>query len=532
MINPNFTIDNSSINAVKAKVELYDGSTLVKTCSCRDALQSFTVDRDEENNKFFGFGVCQSVKTVLIDLERELNIMKGNIIVPFLGDGTNFVRPYPTFHVDEVTRDEETNSLTIMAYDAIYDAGAHNIGEVGLVAPYTIRGVAAACATFLGLDGIEIIGLGEYETCFDNSYAEGANLSGEETVRQVLNAISEATQTIYYINYNDKLVFKRLDLSGTPVYTITKDRYFSLKTGSFVPLEAIYHVTELGDNIYVGIADGITQYVRDNPFWSLREDIDVLLDDAFAAVDGLGINQFICEGWEGNYLLEIGDAIALETEDGGTVSTYVLNDTITFDGTLAETTQWTYEPNENETAANPTSLGEKINQTYARVDKAARQVEIVVSEVEGYNSAISSLQISTESISNSVKSTEETTKEALKELNDELATLSAEVSTKMTKDDFTIEINKTLSNGVEKVQTSTGFTFNDEGLTVSKSDSEISTQITEDGMTITKRGEEVLVADNQGVKAEDLHATTYLMIGNNVRFEDYGGRAACFWIGD
>ena len=52
-------------------------------------------------------------------------------------------------------------------------------------------------------------------------------------------------------------------------------------------------------------------------------------------------------------------------------------------------------------------------------------------------------------------------------------------------------------------------------------------------MTVYKGGEEVLVADNEGVKAEDLHATTYLIVGRNSRFEDLGyDRTACFWIGN
>ena len=60
----------------------------------------------------------------------------------------------------------------------------------------------------------------------------------------------------------------------------------------------------------------------------------------------------------------------------------------------------------------------------------------------------------------------------------------------------------------------------------------MSTQITEDGMTIDKNGTEVLKADNQGVIAQDLHAVTYLWIGDNSRFEDQGSRTACFWMGD
>jgi hypothetical protein len=85
---------------------------------------------------------------------------------------------------------------------------------------------------------------------------------------------------------------------------------------------------------------------------------------------------------------------------------------------------------------------------------------------------------------------------------------------------------------VNEVTTTTGFTFNADGLTVSKSGSEMTTQITEDGMRINKGSEEVLKVDNVGVKAEDLHAITYLIIGKNSRFEDYeSNRTGCFWIG-
>jgi hypothetical protein len=69
-------------------------------------------------------------------------------------------------------------------------------------------------------------------------------------------------------------------------------------------------------------------------------------------------------------------------------------------------------------------------------------------------------------------------------------------------------------------------------LTVSKSDSEISTQITEDGMKVSKNDDVVLTANNVGVQARNLHSTTYLIIGSNSRLEDYHDtRTGMFWIG-
>ena len=61
----------------------------------------------------------------------------------------------------------------------------------------------------------------------------------------------------------------------------------------------------------------------------------------------------------------------------------------------------------------------------------------------------------------------------------------------------------------------------------------MTTQITEDGMTVYRDNTAVLIANNVGVDAVNLHATTYLIIGNNSRFEDYGeNRTGCFWIGN
>jgi hypothetical protein len=46
----------------------------------------------------------------------------------------------------------------------------------------------------------------------------------------------------------------------------------------------------------------------------------------------------------------------------------------------------------------------------------------------------------------------------------------------------------------------------------------------------------VIYAKNEGVMAYDLHAKTYLIIGESSRFEDYEKngetRTGCFWIGE
>ena len=512
------------VRRIAARVELYEGSTLVANYSHTDALVSIDIERIGES-KFFGFGVCQKANVKLMDIERAISITTAHSFRLYFND----VRVYPTFYVSEVHRDENTNELSITAYDALYGASKYTYADISIEPPYTMSDLADHCALLLNL-GYDNMGMIDESMWVE--YEEGGNFDGTESIREVLDAIAEATQSIYYVSDLDCLFFRHLDMSGEPVLTIDKEQYFELESGTNRRLSGITHVTELGDNVSASLdISGTTQYVRNNPFWDLREDIADLVNDALATVGGLTINQFACS-WRGNPLLEVGDKIALVTKDNQTVISYVLDDTITYDGSLSQETQWSYEDDDAEDADNPTSLGDVIKQTYARVDKANRQIELVASEASENAEEIAALKINTESIDATVTGFQQGITVAIDGITEELATLTSTVETKMTAEEVTIAIKNEMSNGVSKVETETGFTFNEEGLTVSKSESEMKTTITEDGMTVYKNEEAVLIADNEGVRAEDLHATTYLIIGNNSRFEDYGdGRTGCFWIG-
>lgn len=513
------------VRQVIARVELYNGSTLSHTFNYTDRLHSFTIERVGES-KFFGFGICQKANIKIIDTSAALDITTANNFNIFLGAGSEYIKPFPSFSVSEVHRNENTNELSITAYDAIYKAASHTVSELNIETPYTLRTFAAACSSLLGLS-LNI----KADSGFEITYDSGANFEGTETIREALNAIAETTQTIYFINKDNELTFVRLDVSGAAVYNITKDRYFTLDSGTNRRLVNITHTTELGDNVSAALdVSGTTQFIRENPFLELRDDVGALLDAAIDRLGGLTINQFSCN-WRGNYLLEIGDKISLTTKEGGTVFSYLLDDTLTYDGTFSQQTQWRYEDNENETAANPSTLGESLKQTYARVDKANKEIALVASETANNANSISSLLINTNNITASVEKIEKDTAASIETINGELSTLSNSVAASITAEDVKIEIRQELANGVESVKTNTGFTFNSDGLTVSKSGSEMDTKITEDGMIVSKNGEAVLTANNIGVDAVNLHATTYLIVGENSRFEDYGNRTGCFWIG-
>ena len=519
--------DISSMSRVKAKVDIYLGDTLVKTCTCSDVLQDFKITRVGDTSKFFGFRVIHKLDVEFIDLHKVLSISKENTLKISFGD-TTFINPFPTFYVDEVTINQKDFTISVTAYDKLYGAQGVKLSEVGINPPYTVKGLAEGCAGYLGWD-ISIPTLPDNP--FEVNHPTGGNFSGEETLTEVFTAIAEVTQTIYYVDVNDTLTYKRLPKTGDPVLTVTKDNYYELNTTTSRTLTSIYSTTELGDNLDSTVGEGAIQYVRNNPLWELREDRAQLLDIAINANNGLTINQFYCD-WAGNFLLEIGDRIAFATDDNQTITTYLLSDILTFNGYLSEITDWEYSADEEETDSNPTDIGAKILQTSAKVDKVNKTVDLMAADVTDNSSRISQLQIDTESITSTVSQVQETTQSTFENLTSDIEKLTQQVITKVTAEDVTITVKNEIENGVNQVTTTTGYTLNQDGLTVSKSGREMKTQITEDGMTVFKDTTPVLTANSAGVDAKNLNASTYLVIGTNSRFENYQGeRTACFWIG-
>ena len=677
---------------IKAKIDLFDSTTKKATFTGSDKIKKFQIERAGEEGKFFGFGVCQKLELELLDKNRELNIVKGNSFDVYLTADTTYTKIL-SCEVDSIKRDEKTNGLTITAYDALYRASGHQVKDLTLTKPYTIKDFCEACGAKLG---VSVKGI----NTFTLSYPNGANFDGAETLREALDMVAEATQTIYFMDSTNALVFKKLDKAGANLLTIDKNIYFEYKNNGPRVLKTICSTNELGDDVSEsGTTGDATQFVRDNAFWELREDITDLVHNAVVAVGGLSISQFECK-WRGNFFLEIGDKIQILGKDNSSAITYLLNDTLVYNGGLNQTSSWKYKDS-GETASNPTNLGEAIKQTYAKVDKQNKEITLLASEVKtqteaikktvkqvdveyylstssstptggtwsteappweenkymwsrqkitytdgtfairnatciagakgadgkpgsngapgrGITSITTEYYISTSEtelaggswsetqptweegkyiwtrskiVYNNPTSTEYTNEvcdatwkeinaiqgeqktlttdvaelkvakdsitasvsqitknqsglnSALTDLqnaftdqnntNDEqFETLTQKVESSMTSDQVHLAISTELSKGVDKVTTSTGFTFNEAGLTISKSDSEISTNIDEDGMSIYKNNEEVLTADNTGVTQINATIKQYLIVGKNSRFEDYGSdRTGCFWIG-
>ena len=125
------------------------------------------------------------------------------------------------------------------------------------------------------------------------------------------------------------------------------------------------------------------------------------------------------------------------------------------------------------------------------------------------------------------------------QLSDSISEVEKKVELKLDADAVSIIVDKRVSGGVDRVETKTGYIFDTEGLKISKSGEAISNTLDHTGMYVKRGDEEMLTANKDGVTAIDLHAKTYLIIGEGdgrSRFEDYTvngeKRTGCFWVGD
>lgn len=506
-----------------------------------DVIKSIEIQRVGNDSKFYGYGICQRLNLKLVDLQDIIQPAPNSALTVAIGillpDGEIEYVNWPTFYISERHRSEEDGELSITAYDKLDEAGLYPVSVLGLEKPYTVQTVIEAIAAYLGLNDVIYTNIPTDDYALTLSYEDGANIDGTETLREMLNYCAEAVSAIYYIDNNNALKFKRLDVSGEPVATITEEDYFTLEHGDNRRISAVMHVTDLGDNVSAttGVT-GTTAYIRNNPFWDNRDDIADIVEYALSCVGGLTINQYDCS-WRGNLPLEVGDKIEMKQVgmDNYTESGYVVDDVITFDGSFGQKTQWSYNASDAQTEGNSSTLGEVISETIARVDKVNKTITLLASEVEASGEKSSALEVGTQTISGTVTELSKYVDETIEGINQELATIRETANAALTKDEFLLEFDKEISDGVNKVVTTTGYSFDEEGLTVSKTGSDIETTITEDGMTVYRSGDSVLVVNNEGVKAEDLHATTYLIIGANSRFEDWTSngepRTGCFFVG-
>lgn len=220
----------------------------------------------------------------------------------------------------------------------------------------------------------------------------------------------------------------------------------------------------------------------------------------------------------GNCAIGVGDILTVIDGKGQEHTFYVMKRTQSARGDILECTG--SRRRDSITAVNHQSyqvLGGKVLELQTTVD--GLQAE---NRDQAGKSAALSLQV--EGITATV-SRQQTELGALKNHNTQL---------EQTADSIKLQVRALQEEGVSRVQTQTGFTFDEQGLTISKSGTQMENLLNEEGMYVRRSGEVILQADKEGVTAVDVTVGNYLVIGSHARLEDYTdagvSRTACFWI--
>ena len=531
---------------INGGIHIFTGDNITGELSPTETLVKFEIEHTSPKNKFFGFVIS---KKLTVEVLGNPDIPKDTRLQPYVkAQNLDIVPELPYFYVESIEYNEVSNKSIIKAYDIINKATEHFASEI--IMPYDDFGTWHYLQVVLPIFGAS------YFEGASLSFEEGTyrpqaffedttgiadmwfdedipiNLEGTENLKDVLGYLAEATATICHVHTRDEVEFIMYGGTSYNRENLTPSSYFDYTHNTPILLTKITHATQLGENLSTGTDDGFHQIVWDNPFLELRDDLDIHFKYIYQTMLNViqPITPFTLK-YRGNPALELADWVNVVTKKGETFVSPLFNGKIKYDGGLSAEAYWDI-PEEENVKSNPSTIGNVLKQTYAQVDKINKQIDIVASETDALGSEIGSLQINTDSINASVKEIETITNAGLEAVNNSIQTLTTQVQASMTAEEVNIIISEAMSTGVEAVSTTTGFTFNEEGLSISKSDSEISTTITEDGMIVYRDDEIVLEADNEGVKAQDLHATTFLIIGTNSRFEDYdgGSRTGCFWI--
>lgn len=496
------------------------------------------------------FGCCEASRLKL-KIRNEFGTLKDEWLDVSLVINNDTENPLQIgkYKADSCELSGDKKYVNVTAYDAMYDIINKNVASWydSLTFPLTLKEFRDSFFEYVGVEQEDVV-LTQDSMIVDKT-VEAEELSG----LTVLSAICELNGVFGHINRQGKFVYVSLIAKEDELYPndelypsdslyptefATDENVQSYETYiscEYEDFETEYisslQIRQEADDIGVIVGDGNNRYVVEDNFLVYGKEIDDLTEIADALFEKIREVQYrpFKGVAQGNPCVEVGDAIVFHTKNME-VESYVFERTLKGIQALRDTFE----------AKGTVEYDENVNSVHKDVVKLKGKTNVLERTIEETKSTLTDVENNLQSqitqnateINATVSSLQKEVEAESKNTNEAIKELQKEVSVKMTDEEVSIEIKKAISDGVNKVETSTGYVFDENGLKIEKTDSEMSTQITEDGMTVYKNGEDVLKANHNGVDAVNLHATTYLIVGANSRFEDYAdGRTGCFYVG-
>ena len=294
------------------------------------------------------------------------------------------------------------------------------------------------------------------------------------------------------IRYEDGVqLFEKGDTTGNTVY-INQDNMY------IVNQEQI-------DNIYNAL--------KDLEFYSFEGEciIDPALDTGdIVVIDGKNVIYQGSMQFSGRWIANIESKIQCKAKEETTTRTL-----------SQKTINRRVQSQINQVDGKITQLAEETTENTQKIAQQEIETSKITNTVSEIDTKLTNNYLTSEQVKNEFDNTKNNI-EILKQ---------KQVEASHTADDLQIKITKIEDDGVSKVKTEKGFTFDDDGLTIDELNSKVKSKFTENGMEVldkTSGNEEVLLkagydatAGETIVKSKNMVVEKYLTIGANTRFEDY-----------
>ena len=476
----------------------YEGSLLRSVMKCLDLEIKKTSVGD--NTAIAGVAIAGQAIAGVSDISDASVILSPKFGVKAPGDTDYSYLEYGTHIVKEKKFDEEQDTILLECYDLMLLSMVPY--DLHMEYPVTVAGYLDAVCTRLGW--------AKRYTTFVNSdkVIEEEKYDAGYTFRDVLDEIAQVAGGMIAFVGDELDVIYPTD-SGE---TIDSSNLKTLKMGeSYGPVNSVVlSRSPQEDNIYRQDDDSIATYgiteirIENNQIMdSHREDF---IDGILGAVLGLQFEMYELESFGIGYL-NLGDFFTIQTPDGENHTALMLCDDMKITQGLIETSRLE-APEVTETDYSAASETDRVlNKTILKVDKQAQEITALVSKTENIESDVAGLS----------------------------GTVTRISEVMIDSDSVDIKISQAVG-GINSITTTTGHTFDQDGLHIQKfvdgEPGEMENLLDDTGMYVKRSGEDILVANNEGVDAINLKSRQFLIIGDNSRLENYSGnRTACFFIG-
>lgn len=361
------------------------------------------------------------------------------------------------------------------------------------------------------------------------SYEINSLLTNDPTCRDILAGFG--------IMLSENLRFNRTGVLESFWYTsagATTDRSTRVDNSSYgdnqINITGVYLEDAYGNSFSVGTEDYPVQ-LPTSPIIQGSDIAEPVLTAALEKFQSMSYRPATIT-FIGDPAIQTGDIIEHSETSVGSIVLPVMRLVYKLAGTETLESLGTSDTDQNQ----QTSTTKQIKQVFARSAQDRSELETkIVQTAEDIRLESSETFASKEEHANLTVRVDGVSAKVAQQVSDLDAVRESVTSVQQTAEQIDIKVQKIVDNGVSKVATTTGYTFDEDGLKIKKFGEEMKNKLDNTGMYVTRSGETILQANNEGVIATDVKVRNYLIIGSHARFEDYtdgsdSKRTACFFI--